>query len=407
MSDATVRILTDDEHEQATRLVGIQMLGPVTAATNEGWAQLFRGQGNIVHGSFAGSDLVGVAAWFPTELSLPGEPIPSAGVTAVSVWSTHRRQGHLRALMEAQLRDAADAGNPTAILTASEFPIYSRFGYGFATQWCDVHFATPSAFRDAPTGTVTIVDPADLVQPLEAMYEARRARTPGGLRRVTEFWEHEAGTRSYPGHDRNLGKRRGALWHDDAGHLQGAMAFSIEERWTHHRPDGTAEVDHLYGATPEAERELWRHLTTVDWIRSAKVTGRAVDDPITFWLVDGRAAAFLDPTDCVWLRILDLPTTFAARRAPVAGRAVLEVVDGLGYANGRWAVELGPDGGSATPTSDAADVTLDVATLGSAFLGGHTLARLAAAGLVEDHGGLARASALLQTPTAPWCAVGF
>jgi predicted acetyltransferase len=407
MPHATVRLLTDDEHAQATRLVGIQMLGPVTPAISDGWAELFRGQGNVVHGSFVGAELVGVAAWFPSELSLPGEPLATAGVTAVSVWSTHRRQGHLRRLMEAQLRDAADAGNPTAILTASEFPIYRRFGYGPATEWCEIVLDTRAALRDDPTGTVTMVDPADLVGPLEAMYEARRSRTPGGLRRVTEFWEHEAGTRSYPGRDRDLGKRRGALWHDDTGRLQGAMAFSIEERWTHHRPDGVAEVDHLYGATPEAERELWRHLTTVDWVRTAKVTGRAVDDPITFWLVDGRAAAFLEPTDCVWLRLLDLPAAFAARRAPVEGRAVLEVTDALGYVNGRWAVELGPEGGSATPTTGSADVTLDVATLGSAFLGGHTLGRLAAAGLVDDHGGLARAGALLQTPMAPWCAVGF
>jgi predicted acetyltransferase len=407
MSDVTVRTLAEDEHELATHLVGTQMLGSVGPAIDQGWADLMRGQCSVWHGSFDGPELVGVAVWFPTDLSLPGEPVSSAGVTGVAVRSTHRRQGRLRGLMEAQLRDAADAGNPTAILTASEFPIYSRFGYGFATQGCDIRFDTTARLRSTPTGTITMVDPAELVEPLEAMYEARRARTPGGLRRPREHWEHEAGTRSYPGRDRDLGKRRGALWHDSAGQLQGAMAFAIEERWTHHRPDGTAEVDHLYGATPEAERELWRFLTTLDWVRTATVTGRAVDDPITFWLVDGRAATLLAPEDCVWLRILDLPTTFGARRAPVEGRAVFEVADPMGYANGRWAVELGPDGGSATATTEAADVALDVSALGSAFLGGHTLARLAAAGLVDDLGGLGPASALLQTSTAPWCPIEF
>jgi predicted acetyltransferase len=402
-----VRILDDGELTAATRLVGIQMLGPVTGEISRGWAELFRGQGNVAHGAFDGPDLVGVAAWFPSELSTPGEPVPTAGVTAVSVWSTHRRQGHLRRLMEAQLRHAADAGNPTAILTASEFAIYGRFGYGFATQWCDIHFDTTATFRAAPTGRIAMVDPSDLTAPLEAMYEARRARTPGGLRRVTQFWEHEAGNQTYPGRERPLGHRRGALWYDDDGELQGAVAYAVEERWTRNRPDGTAEVDHLYGATPEAERELWRHLTTVDWVRTAKVTGRAVDDPITFWLDDGRAAAFLDPTDCVWLRLLDLPAVCAARRAPVAGAAVLEVVDPMGYVGGRWSIELGPDGGSATPTTAPADATLSAATLASAFLGGHTLQRLAHAGLVDDHGGVSRASALLQTPMAPWCAVGF
>ena len=88
---------------------------------------------------------------------------------------------------------------------------------------------------------------------------------------------------------------------------------------------------------------------------------------------------------------------------------MLEVVDPLGYAAGRWSIELGPDGGSATATDAEPDVTLSASALGATLLGGHTLARLAQAGHVDEGrpGGVDRATALLQTPTAPWCPVGF
>jgi predicted acetyltransferase len=407
VAEPIVRIVADGELPIATRLIGRQMLGSITPEIDAGWAELFRRQGNVVHGAFVDRELVGTAAWFPTDLTTPGEPVSAAGVTGVAVLSHHRRQGHLRRLMDAELHHAADAGCAVAVLIAAEHPIYGRFGYGPATQACGIRLDTTARFLDAPSGRIELVDPAELHAPLEAMYEASRARIPGGLRRISHYWEHEAGVLGLPGRPFEPGKRRSALWYDDAGTLQGAVTFSIEERWTANRPDGTADVHHLYGATPEAERELWRHVTTIDWIRTATASARPVDDPLPLWLADGRAATSLDHSDNVWLRLLDLPAAMAARRAPAEGGFVAEVVDPMGFAAGRFAIELGPDGGSATPTTAAADLTTSAATLAAAYLGGHTLARLATAGRVDDHGGLARASALLQTPIAPWCPVDF
>jgi predicted acetyltransferase len=410
MGDHTVRVLADDELPAATKIVGRQMLGSVADDVAEGWAELFRGQGNVAHGAFAGKDLVGCAAWFPTSLSFPGEPVRAAGVTAVSVLSNHRRQGHLSRLMEAELHHAADAGSAVAVLLAAEWPIYGRFGYGFATESCSITLDTGAArLRDAPTGTITLADPAELRAPLQEAYLARWARNPGAITRVDGYWDHEAGLVGYPGRPFEPGKQRGALWHDDDGQLGGAIVYSVDEIWTANRPDGVAEVQQLWGATPEAERELWRHLLTVDWIRTAKVSNRPVDDPLPFWLEDGRTATLVDHSDNLWLRVLDVPTTFGARRSATTGSVVLEVDDPMGFAAGRWRVELGPDDGVATPTTDAADLRLSASTLGAALLGGHSLTRLAQAGLVQEEraGALATGAALLQTPTAPWCPVGF
>ena len=410
MGDHTVRLLTDDELPAAAKLVGRQMLGSVTDEVADGWARLFRDQHNVTHGAFVGKDLVGSAAWFPTKLAFPGEPVAAAAVTAVSVLSNHRRRGHLRRLMDAELDHAADAGCAVAVLNAAEYPIYGRFGYGFATQACAIHLDTGAAhFRDEATGTITLVDPPELRPALQQMYEARWARTPGAILRVDGFWDHEAGLIGYPGRPFEPGKQRGALWHDDGGRLQGAIVYKVEEVWTANRPAGVAEVEDLWGASPEAERELWRHLLTVDWVRTAKVSNRAVDDPLPFWLHDARVATFVDHSDSLWLRVLDVPAAFAARRSARDGSAVIEVVDPAGFAAGRWLVELGPDTGSAVTTTEPADLTVSASTLGATLLGGHTVARLAHAGLVEEGrpGGIARATTLLQTPTIPWSPVGF
>ena len=408
MTDLTVRLLGDSELVEGARLVGGQMLGSVADDAAQGWAEIWAP--NTTHGAFAGDDLAGVCHWFPTRLSVPGEPLDAAAVTGVAVLSTHRRRGHLTRLMHAELRHIADAGVPAAALIAAEWPIYGRFGYGAATEACTIELDTGAArFRDAPTGSIVLVDPAALRAPLQAMHEARWARSPGAVLQPDPVWDMTAGLRPRPGDELDVKLQRSALWYDDAGTLGGAVVYKVEEHWVANRPAGVATVQHLYGATPEAERELWRHLCSVDWCRTAKGMCRAVDDPLPFWLEDARTAVFTDRSDHVWIRLLDLPAAFAARRSAMPIELVLEVDDPLGFVAGRWQVELGPDGGRAATTTAPADLRTSASALGAAFLGGHTLVRLAHAGLVEEEqaGALERASAALATPTAPWSPLSF
>ena len=186
--------------------------------------------------------------------------------------------------------------------------------------------------------------------------------------------------------------------------MPGAVAYKVANGWQHSRPHGTAEVVLLVGATPEAERELWRHLCEVDWVRTVKADNRGLDDPLPLFLHDGRAVHRVDQFDCIWARVLDVPAVFGPRRPALGGRAVVEVVDPLGFAAGRWALELGPDGSTVEPTDADADVTLPVGALGAACLGGRSVRRLLEAGWVDEEraGGVDRLDALLTTPTLPW-----
>jgi predicted acetyltransferase len=219
-----------------------------------------------------------------------------------------------------------------------------------------------------------------------------------------QVWDVLAGLSPRPGDSADLGKARGALWRDESGAVQGAVAYVVEDAWTRNRPTGKVDVKLLVGATPEAERELWRHLCETDWISTVKAGTRSVDDPVAFLFDDGRAVAQVDRFDCIWARVLDVPSVLGARRSSLPGRVIIDVVDDLGYANGRWALELGPDGAEVTSTTEAADVRLPVAALGAASLGGTSVARLHEAGWLDEESpnGVARLDALLHSPTAPW-----
>lgn len=72
----------------------------------------------------------------PLTIRWNGRDLAGAGVTAVSTLPTHRRRGHLRALMDRAFVAMRERGQPVAMLWASMAAIYQRFGYGVAfTQY--------------------------------------------------------------------------------------------------------------------------------------------------------------------------------------------------------------------------------------------------------------------------------
>ncbi len=154
-----------------------------------------------------------------------------------------------------------------------------------------------------------------------------------------------------------------------------------------------------------ASAVLWRRLSDLDLMSTVITDSRPPDDPLLHQLIDVRAAA-PGLRDGLWVRLVDVGAALAARRYSAPVDVVLDVSDELCPWNARrWRLSGDADGGTCTPTRDSADVHLDVRTLGSAYLGGETLGALAAAGVVQEgtRGALARASAALAWPVAPYC----
>ncbi|HEX9969669.1 MAG TPA: GNAT family N-acetyltransferase, partial [Acidimicrobiales bacterium] len=187
-----IRAITEDELPRFVRADGIGF-GLVSTEENITDAERVLELDRTV-AVFDGDDMVGTAAAFTFELTLPGlSTLPAAGVTWVSVLPTHRRQGVLRRIMEFQLDDVVRRGEPLAVLTASEGGIYERFGYGAATFNYNLE-ADPGAvvWRDVlpDSGRVRLVDAEEARKALPPVFDRVRRARPGDHQRDDSMWDY-------------------------------------------------------------------------------------------------------------------------------------------------------------------------------------------------------------------------
>jgi predicted acetyltransferase len=360
--------------------------------------------------AFDAGRIVATLRSFPTQLTVPGGgTLAASAVTAVATLGTHRRRGFASGLMAAELTRAKEGGEPVAILIASEWGIYGRFGYGAATEhenW--TVDASAARLRDHPRGTVEFVDRETARKLAPEAYERHRLASPGEIGRTDFYWDLIYGILRFPSWPEPK-----PLFHvvarDPDGSAIGVARYEYQERYEHRVAKGVAEVGLLVAGSPAAEALLWRFLIGLDLVGSVTVEDRSVDPVLPWLLTDARHVQRGDRSDFLWLRPLDVPAMLSARSYLVPGRIVLDVVDTAGLAGGRYALDAGPDGARCEPTGAPADLTLDVSALGSIYLGGYFLGRLTTAGLVEEHspGAVARADAMFRSPVTPWCSTWF
>src|SRR5919202_4588373 len=130
-----------------------------------------------MHAAWSDGAVVGGAGAFAFDLTVPGGDLPTAGVSVVGVYPTHRRRGVLRALMRAQLDAAHERGEPLAALWASEESIYGRFGYGLAAFCGEISLAheyTALAERSEPSGTMRFVGREEALAVFPPVFERIR-----------------------------------------------------------------------------------------------------------------------------------------------------------------------------------------------------------------------------------------
>src|SRR4029453_9438602 len=93
------------------------------------------------------------------------------------------------------------------------------------------------------------------------------------------------------------------------------------------QPHNTIAVDDLHGVDAAVHTQLWRFLTTLDWVATVTADHRYPAEPLPWLLVNGRAAALTESGDGLWVRLLDVPRALATRTYEREGSIVLEVVD--------------------------------------------------------------------------------
>jgi predicted acetyltransferase len=355
-----------------------------------------------VHAAWDGDRVIGGAGAFPFELTVPGGRIRAAGVTVVGVLPSHRRRGVLRAMMRAQLDACREQGESVAYLWASEDTIYTRFGYGMASLAAEIDIARERSTYHAPVEPLgqTRLVPLGEAEPLvAAVWERVAVVTPGMFARTSAWWQARSLADS-------AWRRRGG------GDLQCAVLevhgrstayalYRLNPAYDRGVPTGTLDVIEAMGDSPESTRAIWRFLLDVDLIARVRAGVLPIDHPLVFLMAEPRRLR-MSLRDGLWLRLVDVGAALAARAYATADSVVIEVADEFcPWNRGRWRVKAG----AVERTNDPADLSGDVAALGSVYLGGFTWAQLARALRVTElrPGAVARADALFRHDVAPWC----
>jgi predicted acetyltransferase len=353
-----------------------------------------------MHAAFEDGEVIGGAGAFAFDFSVPGGTLPCAGVSVVGVYPTHRRRGVLRALMDVQLRDVHERGEPIAALWASEETIYGRFGYGLASWAGDVKIAREwGAFarpleRRGQMRFVTQEQALDLFPPI---WEALRRERPGVFARTRDWWELRA--LRFSDEEKANPKRFVAL--DLDGETQAYAIFRTHTDWEDGVSSTRTEVIEAIGSTPQAAAELWRFVLDIDWTATFEARLLPPDHPLFLLLANPRRARYR-MGDGLWVRLVDVEAALSGRAYAGDGSIVFDVRDAVcPWNEGRWKLE----GGNAARTDDDAEIALDVDTLGSAYLGAVSFDQLRGALRLEElvDGAVQRADALFGWRPLPWC----
>jgi predicted acetyltransferase len=355
-----------------------------------------------MHAALEGDAFVGGAGALTLRMTVPGGVLPAAGVTVVAVLPTHRRRGILRAMMRAQLDDVHERGEPLAALWASEETIYGRYGYGLASLSLELDIPKAhAAFRPGveQVGSVRLVDAAEAAKVMPPVYDAVRRATPGMYERTSAWWEHHV-LIDLPEFRFGAGPKLYAVLEVD-GVAQAYAVYRLNVSFGNLGPETKVQTQEVIGATPVATASIWRYLLDVDWTQAVSARLLSLDHPLLLLL------ARLNPSrptvsDGLWLRLVDVGAALSGRSYAGDGAVVLDIRDEFCEWNaGRWRVEEG----GAVRTDEDADLALDVADLGSVYLGAFTFCELLRAGRVEElrEDSILRADAAFRTDVTPWC----
>ncbi|KOG41977.1 GNAT family N-acetyltransferase [Streptomyces decoyicus] len=363
-------------------------------------------------GAFDGETPVGGTAAYARCLAVPGAVLPVAGVTWVGVAATHRRRGILTAMMRKQLTDLHECGGePIAVLRPSEAAIYGRFGYGPATRGAQLRcekrsmvFRPGTAFGD---GTIRLLGRDEARPLIERVYDQVRTGAVGRPDRTDRSWDSRLCDE--PQAREGATSLRFAVHQDPGGHVTGYALYRIRTAVdVFGNNNGAVQVMECVTTCHQAYAALWRFLAGIDLVPWIEYEA-AVDEPLPHLLTDPRAVRSTQ-VDRLWVRLVDVDRALAGRRYATPLDLVLDVEDSFcPWNTGRYRLQADGDAVACKRTHAPADLQLTATELGAAFLGGTTLASLAAAGRVSElqPGALARASSAFRGDREPFYPGGW
>ncbi|GLY49097.1 GNAT family N-acetyltransferase [Lentzea sp. NBRC 102530] len=378
MTELSIRTITQSDVDDFQKVMAAAFLSDAMGEDSK-WLKVL--EHDRAHAVFDGDEMIGTAGILTREVTVPGNrQVPAGAVTVVSVKPGHRRRGVASLLMKTQLHGMHDGGEPLAMLWASEGGIYRRYGYGeYATSLAMLTMPTRMPFHSGVRVSDTRIRQVSREEALPVMreiYERVRKTRPGFLSRVDNTWDVQLADREMD--------RGGLTSYRYALHPEGYLVFRVKYKGDASGPASELHVRELMCETDQAYADLFRFLLDMDLAGEISFY-TAWDDPILH-MVDNPRKVRREATDALWIRIVDLDRALPLRHYSSDVDTVLEVEDTFcPWNSGRWRLTIKGGEAVVAKTDDPADVTLDIAALGSAFLGGARLSVLSRAHRVVEH----------------------
>ena len=355
----------------------------------------------------------------PMQLSVPdgagaGRVVPVAGRTWVGVHPDHRRRGLLTAMLKHHFEQTRSEGSHLSALHASEPGIYGRHGYGLASPELEVEVGRGATFTaphleaevDGISRRLATGSDPDAIERRRRIDLDLMTSNVGTIVGSPDFYAELGHVTAEEIRDSEPPR---ILFAVRDGRDVGYVVFRRKHQWPNSRPAAEVSVSSLSGG-PAARLALLRRVVDLDLAGTVNNTGVAANDPVLSWVQGPRGLGDVHPFDSLWLRLVDLPRAIEARGYEAEGDVVVEVADDQAPWNaGCWRIRVAGGSGEATPTDEEAEVSLPVAALGAAYLGGANLAEMQRAGVISEHrpGAARDLWRAFRTDVGPYAARGF
>jgi len=403
----TVRPITAEEFGPWEQVIGAAFGFDPRPEDSEAWKQRAEFDRYLV--ALDGEEMVGTAGALTYSMTVPGgAQVTFGGVTAVATRPTHRRRGVLTALMRRLEEDARARGEAIAALWAAESTIYGRFGFGVASEGCELtldgaHAALVPA--PPPRGRLRQIGDAEAREVFPAAYLRLTAGIPGTVNRTEADWHLYFYD---PEHWRDGASTHRYVVYERGDELAGYALYRQKEHWEQGHARNEVRIGDLQAADGDAYRALWGYCLGMDLVTTIKAYARPRRDPLSLLLAAPRRLQ-QRVGDHIWVRLVDVAAALAARRYAAEGELVLEVADAFTpEAGGRFLLRGGPDGAECSRTDRAPDLSLSSSDLAGCYLGDARLRDLAWLGRVQGAPeAVDRAQRMLHWTLAPWCSVHF
>ncbi|MFB4162519.1 enhanced intracellular survival protein Eis [Alteribacillus sp. JSM 102045] len=208
----------------------------------------------------------------PTDVFVGGRKMKMGGVSGVATWPESRRNGLVKQLLEASLKDMHDRGHVLSFLYPFSIGFYRKFGWELfcdSLKWNLKKDQLPEkgGIEKGRIARVTLEDWSRI----NKVYQAFAANYNGAVDRSETWWRYV---------QRRMKKGHIAVYTNDKAEDTGYIIYKVKEN--------KMTVYEYTALDEEARHQIWRFIANHDSMVNEIDIKPPIDDPMRYFLPDPK-----------------------------------------------------------------------------------------------------------------------